>query len=235
TRFSLGEEGQWNYMGVSLQTMVLVGSMSTAFLAHYNAPKFYHQLRRRSPKTFLQAASGGFTSALVLFATCMVVGYLTFGKNCQGNILHNYAHGDTGATIARAAMLIATICGFPIAFTGLRNSALGLFGCGSRRRIWVPVTLGLLSIVGALGWSLNDLGVVNSLGGATLGSLITMIYPGLMIAWTYKASLTNKYVDDRVFSKLEGRFIGRGLAALGVFLGIFGTCIAARWTFKEIA
>ena len=81
----------------------------------------------------------------------------------------------------------------------------------------------------------GDAGMGRGGFGGFRGEAKATILRGLMIAWTYKASLTNKYVDDRVFSKLEGRFIGRGLAALGVFLGIFGTCIAARWTFKEIA
>lgn len=77
--------------------------MSTAFLAHYNSPKFYHQLRRRSSKSFLKATAVGYTMAFLLFATCMVVGYLTFGKSCAGNILHNYSHEDSGATVSRAS------------------------------------------------------------------------------------------------------------------------------------
>ena len=32
---------------------------------------------------------------------------------------------------------------------GLRTATLGLFRCGTRRRVWVPVTLTLLSIIGA--------------------------------------------------------------------------------------
>ena len=48
-----------------------------------------------------------------------------FGTNCQGNILHNYSPHDTWATVSRVAMLLATICGFPIAFTGERSSSGG--------------------------------------------------------------------------------------------------------------
>ena len=50
-----------------------------------------------------------------------------FGKNCEGNILHNYSPDDTWATVSRIAMFLATICGFPIAFTG--RAVRGLCGC----------------------------------------------------------------------------------------------------------
>lgn len=55
-------------------------------------------------------------------------------------------------------MLLATICGFPIAFTGLRTATLMLFACSSRKRVFFPVTFLLLAIIGVLGATLNDLG-----------------------------------------------------------------------------
>eukprot|EP00913_Durusdinium_trenchii_P013062 g12262.t1 len=148
---------------------------------------FYHQLRRRSSRSFLRATAGGYSIAVLLFATCMIVGYLTFGTNCQGNILHNYSPHDTWATVSRVAMLLATICGFPIAFTGLRTAALQLCGCGHRRRYWVPITtcskvsvgLGLLLtiagiallLVGAMSLTNISLNVSAGIDGSTTGTL----------------------------------------------------------------
>ena len=207
---------------ISPSTLSLIASMATAFLAHYNAPKFYHQLRHRTPRQFLVASSASFTAALVLFLCCMVVGYLTFGKNCSGNILHNYSDNDPGASASRSAMLLAVTFGFPIAFTGLRDSALSLFACSSRRRVWVPLTLGLLTVIGTLGWCLEDLGVLNSLGGAILGSLITMVYPGLLLTWGYKYARSQKE-DKLFFRKVEGRVLGHALVVGGAMLLVFGT------------
>ena len=48
---------------------------------------------------------------------------LRFGKNCKGNILHNYSPHDGWATVARGANLFATILGFPINFTGQKRVA----------------------------------------------------------------------------------------------------------------
>ena len=221
-RVNWGEHGAPEMWTVSPATLTLIASMSTAFLAHYNAPKFYHQLRHRSPRQFLGATAASFTCALGLFLTCMVVGYLTFGQDCAGNILHNYSNQDTAAEASRAAMLLAVTCGFPIAFTGLRDSALSLSACSSRRRVWVPTTLGLLTLIGALGWSLDDLGVLNSLGGAILGSLITLVFPGLLLTWAYDVKLRQK---AQLFRRVEGTVVGRVLAALGCLLLVFGTTV----------
>ncbi|CAE7176202.1 Slc38a1, partial [Symbiodinium pilosum] len=83
THVSWGDSGEAETWTISLSTLTLVSSMSTAFLAHYNAPKFYHQLRNRGSRRFLVATLASFTLALVLFVACMVVGYLTFGQNCS--------------------------------------------------------------------------------------------------------------------------------------------------------
>lgn len=224
TQLSWGDQEGPEIFTVDLSVFVLIGSMSTAFIAHYNAPKFYHQLRARNSRSFLKATAGGYTIAFLLFATCMVVGYLTFG-NCQGNILHNYSPHDTWATVSRIGMFLATICGFPIAFTGLRTATLGLFNCGTRRRIWVPLTMTLLSIIGVLGSTLTDLGVVNSLGGAVFGSLIELIFPGLMIMWTYSASKSKDTDVIELFGPFEGKTVARTLTGLGVVLLIFGTSV----------
>ena len=53
------------------------GTSCNAFIAHWNAPKFYHQLRNRNSRSFLKATAGGFTIALVLHVICMITGFLT--------------------------------------------------------------------------------------------------------------------------------------------------------------
>ena len=52
---------------------------------------------------------------------------LRFGKNCKGDILHNYSPHDDWATVSRGAMLFATIFGFPINFTGDCSRDFGMY------------------------------------------------------------------------------------------------------------
>ena len=213
-----GLDGGPEMWTISPATLMLVSSMSTAFLAHYNAPKFYHQLRRRSSTQFFAAAAASFTGALLLYLTCMVAGYLTFGKGCAGNVLHNYSDRDPAAAASRLAMLVAVTCGFPFAFTCLRDSALSLCGlCCSET--WTVMTFGLLTLIGALGCALDDLGALNSLAGAVLGSLITMVFPGLMLTWLHG------FASRAPLWKVEHTVVGCLLVAAGVLQLLFGTAV----------
>eukprot|EP00438_Fugacium_kawagutii_P004954 Skav236195 [mRNA] locus=scaffold747:4642:6248:- [translate_table: standard] len=236
TQVAWGEQSGPRIFTVNLSVFVLIGSMSTAFLAHYNAPKFYHQLRAPSTGRFRKATTGGFSVALLLYATAMVVGYLTFGENCQGNILHNYSPEDPWATTSRLAMLLATICGFPLCFTGFRTATLALCRCDT------SIRPGTWLVIGGLGSGLSSLGLVNALGGATLGSLIELVFPGqveplggctwrpaeslgLMIMWTHQRFSRKDAPSSSSFSTFEGRVVSFALAALGVVLLVFGTAM----------
>ena len=215
-----GLDGGPEMWTISPTTLTLISIMSTAFLAHYNAPKFYHQLRHRSSRDFLIAVAASFTAALVLYLTCMVVGYLSFGKGSKGNILQNYSDHDALATGSRVAVLIAIICAFPIAFNGLRDASLSL--CAASHCGWTQMTAGLLTLIGALGCALDDLGTLNSLAGAVLGSLMTMVFPGLMLTWLRGFS---SRVPKPVFWKAEPTAVGCLLIAAGVLLLLCGTAV----------
>lgn len=199
----------------------LVGSCVNAFVAHWNSPKFYHQLRNRGTRRFLIAVSLGFSMALVLYLVCMAVGYLTFGAHCHGDILHNYSAHDDLASISRVAMLFATIFGFPINFTGLRTASLTLLGFSSRRRVWVSVNLVLLTIIGILGCTFTDLGLLSALVGGSVGALVTLVYPGLMMMWTY-SNRKDPYIKG-VFRAIEGRPLACALIAFGCAMAVVGT------------
>merc|ERR1719343_121010 len=126
----------WN---VSVTTFVLLASLSTAFIAHYNAPKFYIQMRKRSPKRFTMAVAVAFTFSLAIYLWIMFVGYMSFGENCEGLILNNYAESDPWATAARVAISFAVLFGFPLSFTALRDATMSTLNLEpDRKRNWIP-------------------------------------------------------------------------------------------------
>ena len=112
--------------GLSAGCLVYVSMLATAYIAHYNAPKFL-------------AESGGGTDAgvarfgkLVLWAfgisalsffSIATFGFLTFGAAASGNVLTNYATTDALASWARGAIALSLLAGYPFAFDNLRESA----------------------------------------------------------------------------------------------------------------
>ena len=105
---------------------VLLSMLASAYLAHYNAPKFYDELQAPKDgssklKSFNLVCLGAFGAAAVLMGSIMCGGFLTFGSNAQGLILNNYATSDPLAFIARLGIGMSIIFSYPLNFVGLRG------------------------------------------------------------------------------------------------------------------
>jgi len=209
--------GGVSYWQSSAATFVLIGSLATAYIAHYNAPKFYSQLKDATPQKFTKVVAGAFGFSLVVYFWIMCVGYLTFGKAAEGLILNNYSEQDGLATAARIAISLAVIFAFPLGFTGFRDSMMSVFDVPQEK--FVSVTLLLLGAVALAACFFHDLGLVNSLGGAILGALITLIFPGLLL---FYAGHTPGVTE---FGEFETRACSFGILVLGFTLLVFGSVV----------
>jgi len=230
-------DGGVNYWGTAITTFVLLGALSTAYIAHYNAPKFYGQMENPTPERFTMAVTIAFFFALAIYMWIMVVGYLTFGKHCSGLILDNYAVTDGGATAARIAITFAVSCGFPLAFTQLRDSTISVFGLAksqesASRSTFLTVTLIWLLVVTTVGCLVRDLGLVNSLGGALLGSMITMVFPGLLcyLSWS-KETIKNKKQTEFTTRDAVAAVVVIGF---GIILLLFGSAVVLLNKFTTV-
>ena len=152
----------------------------------------------------------GFTTA---------VGYLTFGKACDGLVLNNYASSDTLVGLARVAVAISLVFSYPLAFTGCRDGFLDLCNIQDRSASRLnTTTLLLLSVITILAMTLTDVSFVLAFGGATLGNALTYVYPALM----YRAVVKEQGRDDE---KL-GVTISLMSAVLGILMGGVGAKMA---------
>jgi sodium-coupled neutral amino acid transporter 11 len=61
------------------QVFVLISMISTAYVAHYNAPKFWTDLKNRSTHRFHTVVASAFGFACLMYMTVMWTGFLTFG------------------------------------------------------------------------------------------------------------------------------------------------------------
>ena len=79
--------------------------LSTSFIAHFNAPTFYAELKNTNMKRFNTVVNTAFGASIVTFIFMMSMGFLTFGGNCAGFVLNNYASNDVLASFARLAII----------------------------------------------------------------------------------------------------------------------------------
>jgi len=88
---------------------ILVCMLSTAFMAHFNSPKFYTELKNNTLERFNKVVSVSFGISIALFSLITSLGYLTFGAASDGLILNNYSTKDVLMSISRIAVAVSLV------------------------------------------------------------------------------------------------------------------------------
>jgi amino acid permease len=225
----------------SLKSLTLVSILSTGYIAHYNAPKYYYELKDHTTGRFNVVVTVGFLSAAITYTVVSTMGFLTFGQNSMGFVLDNYSYRDPMATVARFGVAVSVIFAYPLLFHGGRDGLVSLLktlsstaNAGSAidsGTITRPVTqmesntvtFLLLSTVTALAIYVNDLTFVLSFSGATMSSCIIYIFPPLMFS-----ALVNNcccYVNEGTDREVK---LGYVMMVTGAILGIAGAYISVE-------
>lgn len=215
-----------NGFTVNQLTFVLLSMLSTSYIAHYNAPKFYAELKNPSMKRFNQVVGGAFGTSILFFIFIMVTGFLSFGGSTAGFVLNNYSSKDSLATLARFAIGLALLTGYPFTFSALREGVLDLQGKvgGARESAFKPLTLTLLGLVTGLALVLKDVGFVVSITGALFGCLLMFIVPAIMNISSHKASV-ERGLKPTLGKKLEIG-LNYGLIGTGVVMTVLGVYVS---------
>ncbi|CAJ1966604.1 unnamed protein product [Cylindrotheca closterium] len=216
--------GEIGMKGVlSSNALILVCMLSTAYMAHFNAPKFYTELRNNNVQRFNSVVSWGFGISIFLMGFITLVGFLTFGKACDGLVLNNYAGSDSLMGISRIAVSFSLLFSYPLAFMGCRDGFLDLAKVPMERRsagIMNFVTIGLLAGITYLAISLTDVSFVLAFGGAMLGNALTYVFPAMMYGAIVK--------KQRRKGEDLGVFVAMISAVLGIVMGGIGAGMALK-------
>jgi len=208
-----------------LPALSLVNSLAIAFLAHYNACKYYRELKFHSPARFARVTGAAMGICALVFGVSIVAGFQTFGGHSQAVILRNYSREDVLFTIARLAVGFSLIASYPLMFSGLREALVELL-----RILWPAwgeqlelvlvqdcMSLAAVVLITVCAMLLEDAGIVVGLVGAICGSAIIYVIPCAL----FFASLQSRLVDEQNFLIQRGATVF--LALLGFALMIAGT------------
>ncbi|CAM9368741.1 unnamed protein product [Chrysoparadoxa australica] len=210
--------------------LLLVSMLATSFIAHYNAPKFYHELEEKSVPKFNKVVFAGYGSAIILCAAMLAYPFLTFGGNSMGLILNNYATTDVLATFCRLAIGFSILCGYPLTFQPSRDGIFDALGIKNASNNTVRLaTVLMLAVFTATGMVLRDLGFVVAFGGAILGSAVIYIFPALM--WIRKCKMDVK-AGKPLAGWRKAEYVAQyGVVGLGATLGALGAGLSVLKTF----
>jgi amino acid permease len=147
-------------------TSILLGMLSTAYMAHFNAPKFYTELKNNTIPRYLTVVSASFGIAIGLFATIGTIGFLTFGGHASGLILNNYSTKDVLMSLSRVAVAVSLVGSYPLAFVGARDGLLDLFAIQNKTpRLLNTITVALLSTLTVAALIIPDVSFVLAFAG----------------------------------------------------------------------
>jgi amino acid permease len=145
---------------------ILIGMLSTAYMAHFNAPKFYTELKDNTIPRYLRVVASGFAISIALFCAIASAGFLTFGSACSGLILNNYSTKDALMGISRLAVAVSIVFSYPLAFIGMRDGVLDLVQIKNKStRFLNTLTVGLLSGITFLATIVPDVSFVLAFAG----------------------------------------------------------------------
>eukprot|EP00986_Skeletonema_menzelii_P001497 scaffold391_cov157-Skeletonema_menzelii.AAC.5 len=209
---------------LSPNVFILICMLSTAYMAHFNAPKFFIELKDNTIKRYNTVVGTSFGISIFLFALIGALGFLTFGSASSGLILNNYAATDGLMSLSRFAVTISIIFSFPLAFVGARDGWLDLLKVPMEKRtdsVLTKTTLAILTGITLIASQLKELAFIMSFAGATLGNALIYVYPALM----FRAAV--KKMGDKASKGLKREVpFAMFSALLGVGMGAIGTKMA---------
>ena len=170
-------------------TFLLVSMLSTAFMAHYNAPKFYLELRNNTIPRYMIVVGASFLISIIMFIVVASLGFLTFGQAASGLVLNNYSTSDTLMSVSRIAVALSLTCSYPLAFGGVRDGVLDFAKVPIAKRsnsFMNVLTIGLLGIITCVAYIIRDLGTVLAFAGATWGNALIYLFPTFMLIQSAK-------------------------------------------------
>ena len=214
-----GDKGAKSFF--TAQSLILISILSTGYVAHYNAPKYYYELVDHTPQRFDTVVTISFVLSAITYVCISSLGFLTFGGNSAGFILDNYSYRDPWAALSRFGIALSVIFAYPLLFQGGRDGLWDLLDQRDASTINRQTTsVMLLSTITLLAICVPDLTFVLSFGGATLSSTIIYIFPPLMFqALVSNCTYLRTNTTDWEVMKSWAMFI------VGAILGICGAFV----------
>jgi len=212
----------WN---MDLGSLVLVSNFGLAFIAHYNAPSFYKEMKKK--EQFPQMTLASYAILSCIYVATMSAGYKTFGDTSRGNILLNYHPKDMLAFLGRLATGFSVIFGFPLVAngcrTGLKNasSALG-FPAIADPDNHVPLVIAILTLNSILAILVDDIKIIAGFSGAAMGASLVYICPPLVYT-----NILKKMFGQESMEYKRGR-LSLLFVPFGIFIGVMGVALTYK-------
>jgi len=211
---------------------ILAALLSYCFVAHYNAPRYYTELKDKENDQFLFLKMAGFAylgSASIYIGT-IALAMTLFGKNSYSFALNNFVARDPIGLISRIAFGTSVLASYPLIFLAMRNWFAQQFSKLSPSLGGIKkVSAILLLLICFLTTKVSDIGIVGSIAGGVFGSSMMFVFPPLM----YIGALKKQAKDQNKPLPMGKIVLNIILMIAGGSLGITGTANTIKSILKK--
>jgi len=221
---SFEKSSLWN---IDFSSLFLASNLGLAYVAHYNSPTMYRELKDTNAHRFTKMVSIAYSILILLYIITMAAGYSTFGDNTMGNILLNYHKNDLLAILGQVATGFSILFGFPLVAAGARESLVGAAAGLGYPQLGAPQNHGklvivMLALVTVVSINATDISYVMGLTGAALGSFICYICPSMLYVKAVEIS------KGKNSPEYKAAAASKLLIPFGVIIGGLGMLITIR-------
>merc|ERR1719410_1490398 len=195
-----------------------------AFSAHFNAPRFYGELQRRSGKRFQFLSGAGFFCLVVTFMLLHIGTFATFGSGVQAPLINSYATGDPLALVCRCLYFVSLLGIYPLVFMSVWEPMARLLATARRASVRHGIVgRDLISLEGAVGLTSMAV-VVASLCVGNLGSLFVKVGAILSPAfcWIFPGMLALSAGKRWGYRRRSQGLLCRAVIVWGLVQAVFG-------------
>lgn len=207
------------YFGLSTGSVAMCSAMMQTVVIQMCVLPMYEELENRSPAKFCRIVNFSFAVLFVLCSAFAVIGYLSFGRSVNSNVLLNLPNTPWGhASRLSAAVAVAAV--YPIILgpmiTPLRSSPMVLrFGSG----VAAAATACVVAASAFAALLVHDLGFVNVVNGAMSCGAFVALCPSLI-----GLHLLGRRSESAVFRGLMYTLI-----AFGLFFAVLGVVVTDNY------
>lgn len=208
---------------------VLASLLSYCFVSHYNAPKYFSELRGKEDDStlFPKMATTAYLTTASIYIGTIALSLGLWGRHSASFALNNFSPRDPLGLVARIAFGTSVLASFPLIFLAMRNFFV------QQAEIHLPkfsnmkgVSAALLGFICLCATKCKDIGIVGSISGGIFGSSMMFVFPPLMYinALKRRADKTGtKLPTLKILFNVLLLFAGTGLGCLGTINSILST------------
>lgn len=219
------------YNALTTDILPYVCMVYESFVMHYNAPRFYRELKNRTLRKYSIICCISFGASGIIYIGIACFGYMTFGNNSSSFILNNYSPYDPLAILCRIAVGISTLTAYPLVFMGVRDGILDMYNIPIQQQTNQQlniITIVLLIVVTIISIFIHDLGLINAVGGGVVATAIVFVFPTFMFLMIIRQ---HKNIYDISIQHISSYFEITSIsliAIIGIIFGIVGAYTAVQ-------